>query len=54
MDWDSQLKQEERETMIASTIVNNIIESIKEKLHGANLVKEFVLGFLPNVKQLEQ
>ena len=51
---DSRLKQTERETMIATTTTNNVIEAINENMHGANLVIKCVLGFLPNVKQLEQ
>lgn len=34
--------------------VNIIIENINENFHGANLVAESILGFLPDVKQLEQ
>jgi len=33
---------------------NIIIENINENLHGANLVAESILGFLPDAKQLEQ
>ena len=54
MDWDSRLKQAEREIAIAVTTTNNIIEAINENLHGANLVTKCIPEFLPNVKQLEQ
>lgn len=54
MDWDSLLKQGERETTIAVTEANNIIEAINKNLHGANHVMECILGFPLNVKVLEQ
>lgn len=53
-DWDSQLKQEEREIEVAAAVANIIIEAINENLHSANLVTESIPIFLPNVKQLEQ
>jgi len=53
-DWDSWLNQEERETMIATTTTNIIIEAINENLHGANLVTKCIPGFLTNVKQLKK
>jgi len=38
--------------VVAAT--NNVIENINENLCSTNLVEELVLGFHPNVKQLEQ
>lgn len=52
-DWDSQLRQVERAMIVAAVGTNNIIEAINKNLHGANLVVESILGFLPNYKQLQ-
>lgn len=52
--WDSQLRKVEKEIAVVPAIANNVIENINENLHSANSVAEFVPGFLPNVKKLEQ
>lgn len=53
-DCETWLKQVERVTMTTTSATRSIIEAINEKLHSANLVKECIQGFLPNIKQLEQ
>ena len=51
--WDSRLKDVEKTTTDAAVVPNSVIENINENLHSANLVAESILGFLPNIKQLE-
>ena len=49
-DWDSRLKKADRVAVIAVAVASNIIELANENIHGSNLVKECILGFLPNFK----
>jgi len=53
-NWDSQLRQAEKATVVAAATTNCVIENINENIHSANLVAESMPGFLMNVKQLEQ
>ena len=53
-NWDSQLRQAEKATIVAAATTNCVIENINENLHSSNLVADSVPGFLLNVKQLEQ
>jgi len=48
-DWDSKLKQAERETTVVAATTNNI-EAINENLHGTNLVAKSIPRFLPIAK----
>lgn len=52
-NWDSRLREAEKATTDAAAATNSVIENINENLHSANLVEESILGFLPNVIQLE-
>lgn len=54
VDWDSRFIQEEKAIADARVVENNVINNINENLISFNLVAESILGFLPNVKQLEQ
>ena len=46
-------KEEKQATQDVVAVTNNVIESVNENLHSANLVAETTHGFLLNVKQLE-
>lgn len=53
-DWDIQLKQAEREISRATNATNNIIETINDNLHNPNLIQEFPLGDLLDIKFLQR
>jgi len=46
--------QSEKATRVTIVVANTVIENINENLHNAKPVAESILGFLSNVKQLEQ
>ncbi len=53
-DWDIQLKHAERAVSRANDVANNIIKTINDNLHNANLIQEFPPSNLPDIKVLER
>lgn len=53
-DWDIHLKQTERAVSRATNVANNIIKTINDKLHNANLIQECPPGNLSDIKVLER
>lgn len=52
--WEIRLKQEEEEVSRAINPTNNIIQTINDNLHNANLIQEFPPGSLLDIRVLER